>query len=591
MADALTSALTNEFDALDPAKPKATTTDPFAPQPQQAGTGIPAPSSTANGIPAPTAQPQAATTATPAATTTAAPATTAATPTATATTASAPSTVLDPNAAMNSASSAFQSALGRPMTAAEQQQLIAAIGLQPGQPVTQAHLDQALRLISEYAATQTPTAPAPAPVAPPPGAAPIDPNQALNTVNTTFQNLLGRPMSGAEYQQLLAAVGLEPGDVVTQADLDLATRLIQQYAAAQGGSAPAQPTPTPGTPGTPGPTEPTPQPGAPGGLDPNAALGTAQAAFEARFGRPMTAAEQQQLIDALGLQPGAPITQAQVDQALALIAGYNPAPATPGADPGATPGAPAAGIDPAAAATDISNQFKAKFGRVPTQEEMNWLISMAGYTSGNVTPEQMAAAVDALTRYTGNIAQPFDPVDTKTDAELAALEKLEELLGEEWGEVDELSPGFAGQKQANALVSQRAADRKRAALAERAAQRGGLNAGGFDVDTERILQMQGEQESAFESGLYERELTAQRERLLKGIELALQTGLQEDAQALQEKLAELDLALKDKLGTGQLGLGLLEALLGNQNYNDRLGFDYASLANLMNTQAINSMFG
>ncbi|MFZ9200762.1 MAG: SDR family NAD(P)-dependent oxidoreductase, partial [Paracoccaceae bacterium] len=37
------------------------------------------------------------------------------------------------------------------------------------------------------------------------------------------------------------------------------------------------------------------------------------------------------------------------------------------------------------------------------------------------------------------------------------------------------------------------------------------------------------------------------------------------------------LALKKELGIGELNLGLLNALLGNQQFNDQLGFNYANL--------------
>ena len=54
---------------------------------------------------------------------------------------------------------------------------------------------------------------------------------------------------------------------------------------------------------------------------------------------------------------------------------------------------------------------------------------------------------------------------------------------------------------------------------------------------------------------------------------------------LQGNLGYGDLNLRDMLGRGQLNLGLLNALQGNQHFYDSLGFDYNSLINSANRDA------
>lgn len=54
----------------------------------------------------------------------------------------------------------------------------------------------------------------------------------------------------------------------------------------------------------------------------------------------------------------------------------------------------------------------------------------------------------------------------------------------------------------------------------------------------------------------------------------------------QGDLGKLDVALRKELGIGQLNLGLLNALLGNQQFNDKLGWDMASWAANQNANIV-----
>jgi len=446
-----------------------------------------------------------------------------------------------------------------------------------------------------------------------PAPAPIDPNVAMNTVKNTFQAAMGRPMTDAELQQLIAAVGLQPGQPITQATIDQANQLISQYAASQNPTAPPpagtpKPAdPDPGVTPLPGtiPNQPTPEGPEPAPIDPNVAMNQVQAAFTAAMGRPMTDAELQQLIGALGLQPGQPITQAHIDQALAIIKQYAAAPPAPTPGTPEQPGAPAAPppgtVDPNVALNNARAAFQTRFGRDMTQAEIDALLKAVGYTGGPVTDAMMAQALDLISKYSGNIGDPWGTgtpgttpttpgEEEETEAERLARERLEELLSEHWGEVDPNDPALRGQMEANQLAMQRGTNRKRAALAERAAARGGLGSGGFDVDTERLIQEQGEGEQSFNAKLYANELQQQRDRLMQGIEMAQQYGLQQDAQALQEELAKLDIKLREYLGKGNLGLGLLEQLMQDQRFYDEMGFNMAKFLQYINSQAISGMF-
>ena len=151
------------------------------------------------------------------------------------------------------------------------------------------------------------------------------------------------------------------------------------------------------------------------------------------------------------------------------------------------------------------------------------------------------------------------------------------------GPVSAASPEIAGAITANKNVEQRGMEKTRALLAERAA------AQGFDQNAmnSQLLGAQGEstgRQATFAGnatmGLAQQraqEITAalalggnmlsdiDRQNLAK--ELAqLQAQVQREGTAAQVGLGQGDLALRQLLGTGQLNLGLLNALLGNQQF-------------------------
>ena len=151
------------------------------------------------------------------------------------------------------------------------------------------------------------------------------------------------------------------------------------------------------------------------------------------------------------------------------------------------------------------------------------------------------------------------------------------------GPVSAQSPEIAPAITANKNVEQRGMEKTRATLAERAASQG-LDQNAFNSQllgaqgesTGRQASFAGQQVSSLASQRAQ-ELTAALAlggNMLSDIdksnlqrELAqLQAQVQREGTSAQVGLGQGDLALRQMLGTGQLNLGLLNALLGNQQF-------------------------
>lgn len=193
-----------------------------------------------------------------------------------------------------------------------------------------------------------------------------------------------------------------------------------------------------------------------------------------------------------------------------------------------------------------------------------------------------------------------------------------------WAKLNELinrTPGYNPEDPENRMQldvqrsnSQRSAERRRSAMAERAAQDGTLTTGSFDTTVDGINAARGTEDAAFESQLAAAQLKQQRDETMEALRLG--TGLLDSDQTrqLQERLGMLDAAIRregissqerlglldatvrregigsqERLGRGDLRGRLLDILLRNQQSNDRLGFDYTQLESLMN-QALLGMF-
>jgi hypothetical protein len=150
------------------------------------------------------------------------------------------------------------------------------------------------------------------------------------------------------------------------------------------------------------------------------------------------------------------------------------------------------------------------------------------------------------------------------------------------------SPEVSGAIQANKLSEQRNLERNRGLLAERSAASGQGGSGNFESQLLGLSQDRAAREGQFAGNavmqgqlnqdLNTRAAMQQAQGLLGGnASLEMQQKLADlDAQIRREGIAQQgalgqgDLSLRGRLGEGQLNLGLLQALLGNQQFGQSL---------------------
>lgn len=177
------------------------------------------------------------------------------------------------------------------------------------------------------------------------------------------------------------------------------------------------------------------------------------------------------------------------------------------------------------------------------------------------------------------------------------------------GAVSADNPAVAGSIQANKLAEQRGFERNRNLLAERAAQTGTNNSGGFESQLLGLAQDRSGREAAFE-GQALNDLARQQSGELSGA-LALGGSLLGDQERLaaQDRLAQLDaqlrreglgaqtalgnrdIDLRGRLGEGQLNLGLLQALMSNDQFGRSLGQNASQFGQSLDTQTILGLLG
>jgi len=273
---------------------------------------------------------------------------------------------------------------------------------------------------------------------------------------------------------------------------------------------------------------------------------------------------------------------------------------TPVQPPG-TPGA----MDPNQVWGNLQNQFQTKFGRAMTAEEATALQGYAGYSpGGQINQGMIDKATQGIGSYTGDIKNPFGAAGggttptpqtpgIKTDD--LAQQELQKLLTtgstDAMSKVDMNNPAIRAQKDAFNRQNEQARTRERMAAAERGAAGNQLGAGGYNADIAAAERGAGDRAVNFESQLMTQELAGQRERVQNALNMALQSGNQAQARALQEKLGTMDIQLRGQLGKGQLNLGLLQALMGDQRSKDALGLGYAQLGQQGNLGLLNAILG
>lgn len=277
-----------------------------------------------------------------------------------------------------------------------------------------------------------------------------------------------------------------------------------------------------------------------------------------------------------------------------------------------------------------------KYGRQATPQELQQIGQQVGYTGGPISQQQWTGAqtfADQLAQQQGwrpqgpqqpqaqtpfqqaNIPGPnLQPV--QQDALQQQLrDQIMKQLGQPIGDPTQ-DPIYQQQVNAFDVASQREQQRQRGQLAERNAASGTLQSGGFNSQVANLGERFGEQRTGFAADLAGKRLTEQQEQLNRAQQLARMLGDRDLEQQLTERQQALggygqqlgalmqqrgidlsgelgrgDLDLRRYLGKGQLGLGLLSTMLGNEQANNRLGFDYTQLQSLMNRNAIMDLLG
>jgi hypothetical protein len=177
------------------------------------------------------------------------------------------------------------------------------------------------------------------------------------------------------------------------------------------------------------------------------------------------------------------------------------------------------------------------------------------------------------------------------------------------GPITAQSPQIAPQIQANQLAEQRGFDRDRAMLAEKNAAQGLSNSGGADTMLRGLSQDRTAREGQFAGNAIADANKLQSAEILTALGLGggllsgidsrdLQRyGIDTDAQLRREglgastSLGQGDLALRDKLGTGNLNLGLASLLQGGQQFGQSLSSQNAQFGAGLNQQALLSLLG
>lgn len=170
-------------------------------------------------------------------------------------------------------------------------------------------------------------------------------------------------------------------------------------------------------------------------------------------------------------------------------------------------------------------------------------------------------------------------------------------------------PDIAPVAEANRNALERARRGSQDALAERFAAEGmPVNSGAFDTAVQRGFQEAGQAQGAFEANLVNQKLQERRANIMQALQLGagllsddqrnalqlqlaqLDAAVQREGLSTQRDLASMDDATKRMLGIGGLNLGFIEAMLNQRNADNRLGFDIGNAEALYNQNALDRIF-
>lgn len=266
-----------------------------------------------------------------------------------------------------------------------------------------------------------------------------------------------------------------------------------------------------------------------------------------------------------------------------------------------------AGVDPGRSfdAASARQHLEAILGRPMTPAEMQQAASIAGYGgSGMISGEQLNKVIQAGAGLAGKPFSPFAAPGAggtggstlPAGMEDQIFKTIQDLLNPKG--YDPNAAENMAQKNVMGAQNQRAAERRRAQLAERAAARGETGAGGFDVEVDKINADRGMQDAAFEADLMRDELQGQKARLMQALEMGRGIMGDRETRALQEKLGLLDAEIRKmgitqqgELGRGDLALRLRQLAQGDRHFYDNLGSENSRWLADYNQKSLRDILG
>jgi hypothetical protein len=154
-------------------------------------------------------------------------------------------------------------------------------------------------------------------------------------------------------------------------------------------------------------------------------------------------------------------------------------------------------------------------------------------------------------------------------------------------------PGLKPQMQAFTNAQQRSQERAQQELAEQAFAGGTRGTGAYGAELGAMEQQRGENEAQFGAGLLGQERQQRLASLFQALGLGGEQLTADEALRLQRELGIGDLNVRGQananqlqLGQGQLGLGLLQALLSDRQHGSSLGLQAALGKGQLNLQSI-----
>jgi hypothetical protein len=293
--------------------------------------------------------------------------------------------------------------------------------------------------------------------------------------------------------------------------------------------------------------------------------------------------------------------------------------------PASAPAAPVAAPPPAAApltmppgATDMGNNLvKLANGQMVPRDHPIFLAALAAAqaaaapaagapVSGNggaAAPITTAGQVTGTTANVGATAAQGAPTTVAQSYQQALVNRLNPTP------VGTSSPEVAPAIEANKLAEQRGMERNRAMLAERAAANGQNLSGGFETNLMGLAQDRAGREGQFNGAAVQHandlqnenmtNATSQIGNLLTGnanrdqnaSQFGQDLNLRQQALDQSGQLGNSDIALRGRLGDGQLNLGLLQSLLQNNQFGQSLAQNGAQFGSSLDQNAILALLG